>query len=90
MSRVSLLENRWTMTGRLDVRFRKPVLLHHHVRAVGTKMRERGSYVQAMGRVELPDGEVAAEAEGTFVYLEDKSLAEMSADYPLLAKTWTK
>jgi len=46
MSRVSVLENRWTMTARMDVRFRRPVLTGQTVTAVGEKVRERRGFYE--------------------------------------------
>ena len=88
MSRCSLLDNRWTMTARMEVRFRNPVLLDQRVTAVGEKVSQRGKLWEARGRIELPDGTLAAEATGTFVEVPDETLASMSTGYPRLAKEW--
>ena len=88
MSRVSVLESRWTMTARMEVRFRRPVRTGQVVTAVGEKVRERGGFVEARGRVELPDGTVAAEAVGVFAPVPNTTLAEMSRDYPQLGREW--
>lgn len=90
MNRVSLLENQWTITGKLEVRFRRPILLTHQVNAVAQKTGGRGSYLQAVGYVKLPNGEVMAEGKGTFIYLSEQSLSEMSSNYPVLSKTWMR
>ena len=90
MSRVSLLEDRWTMTARMEVRFRRPVPVDQPVRAVAEKLEERRGFVEAAGRVVLPDGMVAASASGTFAYLSEESLARMSEGYPLLASQWMR
>lgn len=88
MSRVSVLESRWTMTARMDVRFRRPVLIGQTVTAIGEKTHERGRRWEAEGRVELPDGTVAAEAVGTFVLVPPETLGQMSAGYPRLSREW--
>ena len=90
MSRVSLLENRWVMTARMDVRFRRPVMVDQSVTAVAERSRSRGGFVEARGHVELPDGGVAADASGTFAYVSDETLARMSAGYPRLASEWMR
>ncbi len=90
MSRVSLLEDRWTMTARMEVRFRRPVPVDQPVTAVAKKVEERRGFVEAEGRVLLPDGTVAASATGTFAYLGEESLARMSEGYPLLASRWMR
>ena len=90
MSRVTLLEGRWAMTARMDVRFRAPVRVGETVMAVAEKTRVLRGFVEVRGRVEGADGTVAAEGTGTFAYLGDETLAEMSAGYPLLAKEWMR
>ena len=90
LSRVSIMDNRWTMTARLDVRFRQPVLLGQKVTATARKVRMRGRFVEARGSVRLPDGSVAAEAVGRYVLVPDETLARMSAGYPRLAREWMR
>ena len=86
MSRVSMLEDRWTMTARIQVRFRRPVPLDQEVTAIGKKSRTRRGLWEATGSVRLPDGDVAAEAVGTFVPVPDDALARMTEGYPLAAE----
>ena len=90
MSRVSLLDNRWTMTARIDVRFRQPIMVGQEVTAFGEKAEERRGVLEARGRVELADGSVAAEAVATFVFVKKETLAQMSAGYPGLAREWMR
>ena len=88
MSRVSVLEGQWTMTARMDVRFRSPVMMEQTVTVAGEKVRDRGGFFEARGRVELPDGSVAADATGTYAPVPDQTLSEIAAGYPILAKEW--
>ena len=88
MSRVSVLENRWTMTARMDVRFRRPVLTGQTVTAVGEKVRERRGFYETRGRVVLPDGTVAADGTAMYAPVPDATLAEMAAGYPRLGTEW--
>jgi len=90
MSRVPLLDGRWAMTARMDVRFRRPVMVGQDVTAVAERVREMRGFVEATGRVMLPDGEIAADATGAFKYLGDEALRGMSADYPRLAQEWMR
>jgi len=90
MSRVSLLEGRWTLTARMDVRFRRPVLIGQLVTAVAELSRGHARSIETRGRVELPDGVVAAEATGTYVYVPSETLVDMSSPYPGLASEWMK
>ena len=88
MSRVSVVEGRWTQTARMEVRFRRPVPVDSTVTAVGRKTRERRGFVDAEGLVLLADGSVAAEASGTFAPVTNDALAEMSSGYPRLSREW--
>ena len=88
MSRVSLLENRWTITAGMDLRFRLPILVGQRVTAVAEKTGTVRGFLETKGRVELPDGRVAADAVGRFAFLEPDTLAQMSAGFPGLASEW--
>ena len=88
MSRVSVLDNRWTMTARMEVRFRRPVFTGQTVTAVGEKVGERRGFMEARGRVLLPDGTLAADAVGAFAPVSGDALTEMSAGYPKLGREW--
>ena len=90
MSRVPLLDGRWAMTARMDLRFRRPVMVGEEVTAVAERVREMRGFVEASGRVLLPNGDIAADAIGTFKYLGDDTLRGMSAEYPRLAEEWMR
>jgi uncharacterized protein (TIGR00369 family) len=91
MSRVSLvLENRWTMTAGVDVRFRKPVFIGQEVTAVAEHVETNRRVVKSKAKVLLPDGTVAADATGKFVYVPETTLAQMTAGYPQLARDWMR
>ena len=88
MSRVSVLENQWTMTARMDIRFRQPVMTHQTIKAIGEKIRDRGGFFEARGRIYLPDGSIAADGTGTFSPVSNQTLSSMANDYPILANEW--
>ena len=88
MSRVSLLDGRWSMTARMDVRFRRPIFADQTVTAIAEKAGQSRRFVEAKGRVVLPDGTVAAEATGTYALMDAETLRGMSEGYPQLAREW--
>ena len=88
MSRVPVLEGRWGMSAKLDVRFRLPIRVGDVLTATAQKDGGRGSIMRTSARITLPDGRVAAEATATFALLPPDVLADMAQDYPELAKTW--
>ena len=88
MNGVSLLDDRWTTTARIDVRFRRPIALGQRVTAFLRKTRMVRGFLEARGWVELPDGRLAADAVGRFAFLSKETLAHMSEGYPRLAREW--
>ena len=88
MSRVPVLEGRWGMSAKLDVRFRLPIRVGDVLTAMAQKDGGRGSVMRTSARITLPDGRVAAEATATFALLPPDALADMAQDYPELARTW--
>ena len=88
MNRISVLENQWTMTGRMDVRFRRPVMIGQTVTVIGRKIRGHGRVWEVQGSVRLPSGTLAAEATGTYILIPSKKLLEMSTEYPRLNSEW--
>ena len=88
MSRVTVLDNRWSLTARLDVRFREPVGTGQAITAIGEKVRVRGRFVETRGKVETPDGTVVADAVGRYAYVPDEALARIAEGYPRLREEW--
>jgi uncharacterized protein (TIGR00369 family) len=70
-SRAGMVEapNRFMVTAKLRVSYRKPVPVGQPLRLVGRLIRRRGRVAVARGEVHLPDGSLAADAEGMFVEL---------------------
>jgi acyl-coenzyme A thioesterase PaaI-like protein len=54
--------NRFMMTARLELKYRRPVPTNTPLKLTGKLVRDRGRILQAEGRIELPDGTVAVEA----------------------------
>jgi acyl-coenzyme A thioesterase PaaI-like protein len=88
MSRTGALRREWLMTGKLDIRYRRPAPIDQPLRAWGEIARERDGAIDAIGAVELMDGTVLAEARGMFLRMPD-ALAAASADqYPEFINYW--
>ena len=91
MSRVSIVnQNRWSMTAGIDVHFRKPVFIGQEVTAVAEHLESNRRVVTAQAELILPDGTVAAKATGRFFHVPEERLAEMTSDYPALARDWMR
>jgi uncharacterized protein (TIGR00369 family) len=68
-------EDIWGVTGEISVRFRKPVPLGVELTAVGRITEEKKRTFKGTGELLLPDGEVAAEASGTYIKMEIERIA---------------
>jgi len=68
-ARTSMINDhdRFMMTGKLDLRYRKPVPVETLLTLVGHLVRDRGRMVEAHSEIRLPDGSLAAEADVTLI-----------------------
>ena len=69
MGRSTMLLRRWTVTGRLEVRYRAPARAAAPLRVEGRMTGVRRRVVTAEGRLLGPDGTVVADARGTYLSL---------------------
>lgn len=74
----------WTMTGRLEVRYRRYVPYGPLLRVRASLGTQRRSMIQASGVVTLADDEslTLAEAQGTFLSLSTEMVDKLMQDYP--------
>lgn len=88
LNRTSLLAEHpvWTMTGRLDIRYRRYVPYGPLLRVRATLGMQRGRMTQASGKLTLAEDEniVFAEAQGSFMALDAAALYEVTKDYPVM------
>ena len=88
MSRIPVLENRWGMSARLDIRFRLPIAINQRVTATAEKSGRHGNFITTKAWVTLEDDRVAVEATGSYALLSEESLDKMALGFPKLAATW--
>lgn len=88
LGRTSLLGQNpeWTMTGRLEVRYRRYVPYGPLLRVRARLATERRRVLQATGLLTLSEDEsvVLAEAQGTFLPLAPQVVDSIMQDYPEL------
>jgi acyl-coenzyme A thioesterase PaaI-like protein len=72
MGRVLTPKNVWAMTGRLEVKFAKPVPLDQELTVVGELTRSRSRAYEAKGEIRLPDGAVLVEGSGVYIRIPDE------------------
>jgi acyl-coenzyme A thioesterase PaaI-like protein len=86
LNRTSMITDQpaWTLTGRLEIRYRRPVPYGPLLRVRAELGQQRGRMVQATGKVTLADDEsaVLAEAQGTFMALSAEMLDDVMKNYP--------
>lgn len=88
MSRTGALRREWLMTGKLDIRYRRPAPVDQPLLVWGEIVRERHGAVDAVGAVELPDGTVLANARGMFLRLPENVATATVAEYPEFINYW--
>ena len=72
----------WGVTARLNVTYRRPVPVGEELHVVGEVVRDRGRAVELHGTVaRASDGELLAEADGTFLRMPDDRRRELERRY---------
>ena len=86
LNRTTMLSTHptWTMTGRLEVRYRRYVPYGPLLRVRASLGTERGRMIQASGTLTLAKNEqvVLAESQGTFMALTPALLDTIMQEYP--------
>lgn len=67
LGRVAIAAERWMVTGRLNIRFRRPISVGETLTIVGEAISWKKHVLEARGEIRLADGQVGAEATGTFL-----------------------
>jgi acyl-coenzyme A thioesterase PaaI-like protein len=68
----------WGATARLNIRYRKPVPLGDHLRVSAWITKNRGRLIELKAEVHGPAGDLLAEADGTFMRLDERLANDMS------------
>jgi acyl-coenzyme A thioesterase PaaI-like protein len=79
MGRVLTHRNVWVMTGRLEIKFGKPVPLDQELTIVGELTRNRSRAYEARGEIQLPDGTMLVEGSGLYIRIPDETVQETRA-----------
>jgi uncharacterized protein (TIGR00369 family) len=72
--------NRFMMTAKLAIRYRKPVPTETPLTLVGQLLKDQGRLATAHSEIRLPDGSVAAEAEVTLAQIPEGYVPNSSFD----------
>ena len=84
LSRTASIEGRWMMTGRLEIRYRRPAPQGPRLRVTARKLSSRSRMVQAEGEVRLADDPsvILADARGVFLRVPQEYQQDASARFP--------
>ena len=84
LSRTASIEGRWMMTGRLEVRYRRPAPLGPRLRVTARKLSSRSRMVHAEGEVRLADDPdvILADARGVFLRVPQEYQQEAATRFP--------
>ncbi len=82
MGRSTVLLRRWTVTARLEVRYRGPAPAGTPLRVEGWMTGLRRRVITTTGRLLLPGGGVVAEASGTYLPLTPELERRMVERWP--------
>ena len=77
LGRVAIAAGRWMVTGRLNMRFRRPIPLGETLTVVGEVVSWKKRTLEARGEIRLADGQVGAEATGTFLEIPPEKVEGM-------------
>jgi acyl-coenzyme A thioesterase PaaI-like protein len=67
IGRVGFTIDAWSMSGRVEIRYRQPAPIGVPIRVTGTLVRDRGRALELKGEARLEDGTVVAEASGLYM-----------------------
>jgi acyl-coenzyme A thioesterase PaaI-like protein len=84
MGRVTLLDRRWVMTGRLDLRYRAPTPIGVPLHICAEATDDRPRMVRVRGWITLADqpNNILCEAEGLFLPLPEEVRKQATVDWP--------
>lgn len=74
-------EDDWGVTIELDVRYLKPIPLNEELMVVGRITKDNRRIFEGTGEIILQNGEIAAEAEGRYLKMPLKKIADFDFDH---------
>jgi acyl-coenzyme A thioesterase PaaI-like protein len=77
VGRTAFLVDMWAVTGRMEVRFRRPIPIGETFTVTAEIVRVRSRALEARGEVRLADGTVAAEAQATYIRIPDEKRRQL-------------
>ena len=88
MNRAALIQNYWVLTAKMEVKFKKPIIITEKITSYGEIKRKIGKLLLIESSIKLQDNSIAAIASGHFAIIPENKLKDMTKDYPRLANQW--
>ena len=88
MNRAALIQNYWVLTAKMEVKFKKPIIITEKITSYGEIKRKIGKLLLIESSIKLQDNSIAAIASGHFSIIPENKLKDMTKDYPRLANQW--
>ena len=76
MGRVLAQQQVWAITGKLEVKFRRPVPLDQELTIVGELVRNRSRAYESRGEIRLADGTLLVEGTGVYFRIPDEAVEQ--------------
>jgi acyl-coenzyme A thioesterase PaaI-like protein len=73
-------EERWMLSAKLEVRYRKPIPIGEPLTIMGEVVRDRGRLIETRGEIRLSDGSLAAEAKGRYIQTPQEMREKMERE----------
>jgi len=73
-------EERWMVSARLEVRYKKPIPIGEPLTVMGEVVQDRGRLIETQGEIRLKDWSLAAEAKGTYMRVPQEMRERMERE----------
>jgi len=83
VGRTAFLVDMWAVTGRMEIRYRRPIPIGQPLTASGEIVRVRSRALEARGEIRLADGSLAAEATCTYIRIPDERRRQLEQQLDL-------
>lgn len=77
LGRVAIAAERWMVTARINIRFRRPIPLGETLTVMGEELGWKKRLLEAQGQIRLANGQIGAEATGTFIEIPPEQVEGM-------------
>ncbi|MGQ9572445.1 MAG: PaaI family thioesterase [Dehalococcoidia bacterium] len=71
----------WSVTGKMEVRYRQPLPLHQKAVVSGEVIRNRGRWLEVRGEIRSEQGKLMVESYGLFMRLPEAKVRELEKIY---------